>query len=99
MVEVAHLTSQHQSLAKAEVITPLQEDLNVLTAGKCIMEMFAQQGDLFVMDATKGDTSRQCAIHPGRFHSHDHPHKLNLRLYKRYRPKVTRTLVKQKMLT
>ena len=28
--------------------------------------MFAQQGDLFVMDVTRGDILRQCAIHPGR---------------------------------
>ena len=64
VVEVAHLTSQQQSLAKAEVITPLQEDLNVPTAAKFTKEMFDQLGDLSVLDATKGDTSRQCAIHP-----------------------------------
>ena len=85
MVEVTHLTSQHQSLVKAEVttITPLQEDLSVLTVAKFIKEMFAQQGDLFVLDVTKGDILRQCAIHPGRLHSHDHPHRLNLRLCKK----------------
>ena len=34
-------------------------------------EMFAQQGDLFAMDVTKGNILRQCAIHPRRPHSHD----------------------------
>ena len=43
MVEVVHLTIQHQSLAKA---TPLQEDLNVPTVAKFTKEMFAQQGDV-----------------------------------------------------
>ena len=96
MVKVVHLTSQQQSLAKAEVI-PLQEGLNVPTAAKFTKEMFAQQGDLFAMDVIK-DILRQCAIHPGRLHSHDHPHRLNLRLCKKYKP-MTRTLVKQRMLT
>ena len=60
VVEVVHLTSQHQSLVKAEVITitPLQEDLSVLAVTKFIKEMFAQQGDLSVMDVTKEDTLR-----------------------------------------
>ena len=98
VVEIVHLTSQYQSLVKAEV-TPLQEDLSVPTVAKFTKEMFAQQGDLFVMDVTRGDILRQCAIHPGRLHSHIHPHKLsNLRLCKKYRP-MTRTLVKQRMLT
>ena len=96
MVKVAHLTSQHQSLVKAEVttITPLQEDLSVLTAAKFIKEMFAQQGDLFVLDVTKEDTLRQCVDHPGE------PHVLSKKLCKKFKPRRTRTLVtKQKMLT
>ena len=97
VVEVVHLTNQHQSLVKAEV-TPLQEDLNVPTAAKFTKEMFAQQGDLFAMDVTEGDILRQCAIHPGKLHSHVHPLN-NLRLCKKYRPKVTRTLLKQRMST
>ena len=57
MVEVVHLTSQHQSPAQAGAeVTPLQEDLNVSTATKFTKEMFAQQGDLSVMDATEEDT-------------------------------------------
>ena len=98
MVEVVHLTSpsQHQSLAKAEVITPLQEDLNVPTAAKFTKEMFAQLGDLSVLDVTKEDILRQCAIHP----RDPYIHLLNLRLCKKFEPKMTRTLVtKLKMLT
>ena len=44
MVEIVHLTNQHQSLVKAEVM-PLQEDLSVPNVAKFIKEMFAQQGD------------------------------------------------------
>ena len=69
VVEVVHLTSQHQSLAKAEV-TPLQQDLNVPTVAKFTKEMFAQQGDLSVMDVTKGDTLRLCAGHLREPHIH-----------------------------
>ena len=69
MVEITHLTSQHQSLVKAEVtITPLQEDLSVLTAATFTKEMFAQQ-HLCAMDVTEGDILRQCAIYPGRLQS------------------------------
>ena len=96
MVEIVHLTNQHQSLVKAEV-TPLQEDLSVPTVAKFTKEMFAQQGDLFVMDVTKEDTLRQCAIHLRKLHSHIHP--LSIKLCKKFKPKRTRTLVKQKMST
>ena len=94
VVEVVHLTNQHQSLVKAEV-TPLQEDLNVPTAAKFIKEMFAQQGDLFAMDVTKEDTLRQCANH--LIEPHIHP--LSRKLCKKFKPRRTRTLVKQEMLT
>ena len=101
VVGVVHFTSLSLTWAGAEV-TPLQdppqEDLSVPTVTKFTKEMFAQQGDLFAMDVTEEDILRQCAIHPGRLHSHIHPLN-NLRLCKKYRPKVTRTLVKQKMST
>ena len=83
VVEVVHLTSQHQSLAKAEVLTPLREDLNVPTAEKFTKEMFAQL-DLSVLDATEEDILRQCAIHP----RDPYVHLLNIRLCKKFEPKI-----------
>ena len=60
--------------------------------------MFAQQGDLFVMDVTKEDTLRQCAINLRKLHSHIH--QTSPRLCKKFKPKRTRTLViKLKMST
>ena len=97
MVEATHL-SQHQSLVliKAEV-TLLQEEMSVPTVAEFIKEMFAQLGDLSVSDVTREDILRWCTIHPG---GHSHVHLLNLRLCKKFKPMMTRTLVtKLKMLT
>ena len=38
-----------------------------------------------VMDVIKKDIRVQCAKHPGRLHSYDHSHTLNLRLCKKYK--------------
>ena len=95
MVEVVHLTSQHQSLVQAGAeVTPLKQNLSVPTAAKFMLNgMIAQHKDLFVMVATKEDTLSLCAIHLRR---HGHIHPLNPRLYKKVKPRMTRTLVKQK---
>ena len=97
MIEATHL-SQHQSLVlvKAEV-TLLWEVISVPTVAEFIRKLFAQQGDLSVLGVTREGILRQCAIHPG---GHSHVHLLNLRLCKKFKPMMTRTLVtKLKMST
>ena len=56
--------------------------------------MLAQQGDLFVMDVTKEDILRQCAIYLRKLYSHIHP--LNPRLCKRFKPKEDQNTGKAK---
>ena len=89
-----------QSLVQAGAEASQLENLSVPTVAKFMLNgMIAQPENQRVMDVTRRDILRQCAIHPGRLHSHDHPHRLNVRLYKRCKPRMTRTLVKQRMLT
>ena len=97
MVEVVHLTNQHQSLAQvgAEEDPFLQINLSVPIVAKFTKEMFAQLGDLSVSDATKEDILRQCAIHP----RDPYVLPLNPRLCIKFKPMMTKTLVKLKMLT
>ena len=92
------ITDLDQSLAQAEAEASQLENLSVQNVVKFTKEIHVLHREQHVMDVTRRDILRQCAIHPGRLHSHDHPHRHNLTLYKTYKPN-TRTLVKQRMLT
>ena len=92
---------QSQAQAGAEALQEVLylENLDAQAVATFIKEVHVLHRMQCAMDLTRSDIFRQCAIHPGRIHSHVHPHKLNnLRLCKKYMP-MTRTLVKQKMLT
>ena len=92
--------SQHQSLVLVEAEVPLLQEVSVPAVAEFMVKMFAQLGNLSVLDVTRRDILNQCAIHPGG-HSHVHLHLLNnIRLCKKFEPMMTRTLVtKLKMLT
>ena len=74
MVKVVHLTSQHQSLSYVRAEASQLENLSVQNVAKSTKEMYVLHRGQCVMDVTRRDILRQCAIHPGRLHSHDHPH-------------------------
>ena len=92
VVEETYL-SQHQSLVLVEAEVPLLQEISVPTVAEYMVKMFAQLRILSVSVVTRRDTVRQCVTHPGgQSHGLIHLHN-NTKLYKKYAPMMTRTLV------
>ena len=97
MEEMYH--SQQQNLVLVEAEGPLLQEASVLAVAGYMVIMVAQLRIPFALVVTREDILRRCVTHLGK-HSHSHVHlHTKTRLYKKYAPMKTRTLVKHKMST